>query len=296
MTHAWKIGGRRRFCVVVVGVGLLLPSSASPSSAAPSTPPGRNGLIAFAVNDGGRSGIGVIRSDGSGFRVLTRGAGDRSPAWSPGGRRLVFVRGGDLYVVDVDGASVRRLTRGRAVDADPAWSPDGRRIAFARDGRLYLINANGSSARRLTSEATVIEGVSWSPDGRMIAFGTTDADDRGWIEVIDRGGGETWSPLEGDLDDRDPDWSPDGLWLVFARTTWSCGGCDSPEIWLSRTDGTGLRRLGAGTNPSFSPDGRRVVVSSASGHGLSVLDLAGRSRALPGTRTASDSAWQPVPR
>ena len=278
---------------VTLGIALLHTATTDASTAAPTTPPGRNGLIAFAVNDGGRSGIGVIRADGRGFRVLTRGASDSSPAWSPRGRRLVFVRGGDLYAIGADGKGLRRLTRGRADDSDPAWSPDGRRIAFARNGALYVINANGSSARRLTTDVQV-DGVSWSPEGTTIAFGTSYGYE-GSIELIDRAGGESWAPLRGEEDDRSPDWSPDGRSLVFGRTTWLCERCDVKEIWLSRADGTGLRKLGDGEDPAFAPDGTRVVATSP-GYGLSILDLAGRSRLLPGTRTATAPAWQPVPR
>lgn len=171
---AVRVRGRLRLPVallcVIPGMALLHAAITDTSAAAPSTAPGRVGLIAFAVNDGGRSGIGVIRADGRGFRVLTRGAGDNSPAWSPRGRRLVFVRGGDLYTIGADGKGLRRLTRGRAVDSEPTWSPDGRRIAFARNRALYVMNANGSSARRLAADQGVIEGVSWSPDGTTIAY------------------------------------------------------------------------------------------------------------------------------
>ena len=44
-------------------------------------------------------------------------------------------RGGisDLFIVDVNGASIRQLTDDAFADLHPAWSPDGRRIAFATD-------------------------------------------------------------------------------------------------------------------------------------------------------------------
>lgn len=291
-----------RLGCLLVGAALLLPASAWTAGAESSTAPGRNGLIAFAAHGRyDRSGIALIRADGRGFRMLTHEAGDEAPAWSPRGRRLVFSRGGNLYTIGADGAKLRRLTRTRVDENDPVWSPDGRQIAFVRNhNALYVMNADGSNARRLSMpggpDATFIEGLSWSPDGRTIAFGATYGQD-GWIELVDREGGETWSPLGGETDDRDPDWSPDGGSLVFERTTWLCGGCDQPGVWISATDGTGLREIGpGGVNPSFSPDGKRVVAATAGGGGLFISDLAGRTRTLPGTENATDPAWQPLPR
>lgn len=301
MAHRRTDRHRATLASLFVAAALLLPASASTSSAASSTPPGRNGLIAFAANGRyDRSEIALIRADGRGFRVLTRAAGDDSPAWSPRGRRLVFSRGGYLYTIGADGTGLRRLTRGRGSDSDPTWSPDGRRIAFVRDSdALYVINANGSSPHRLPSDAPWIEGLSWSPDGKTIALGAAG---RGGgieseIELIDPERGESLDAgLEGQRDDREPDWSPDGRSLVFQRTTCLCGSCDQPGVWISTTDGAGSREIGrGGTNPSFSPDGKRVV-ASGEGSGLVVLDLAGRSRTLPGTENATDPAWQPLPR
>ena len=46
-----------------------------------------------------------------------------------------------VYVVNADGGGRRRLARkGNA----PAWSPDGRKIAFVSGSRIYVMNADGS--------------------------------------------------------------------------------------------------------------------------------------------------------
>jgi TolB protein len=127
--------------------------------------------------------------DGSGERRLTWHPGnDLQPAWSRDGSRIVFEsdrdRNGDcvfhecagyaaeLYVVNVDGTGLRRLTRTRASEAYPAWSPDGTRIVFARtlddeedDFELYVMNADGSCVTQLTDNTAEDEMPSWTGSG-----------------------------------------------------------------------------------------------------------------------------------
>jgi TolB protein len=67
--------------------------------------------------------LSVIRPDGSGLRFLT--PSDllaTQPTWSPDGQTVAFVGGPDrdLYLVDRDGTSVRKLTSGGGIQT-PAW-------------------------------------------------------------------------------------------------------------------------------------------------------------------------------
>jgi TolB protein len=88
----------------------------------------RGDLIAFTKQSKGRFGIGVIRPDGSGERMLTDAYLDEAPTWSPNGRVLMFFRemrpgsGPTLWSVDLTGRNLRRVPTPNDA-SDPAWSP-----------------------------------------------------------------------------------------------------------------------------------------------------------------------------
>ena len=85
-------------------------------------------------------------------------------------------RGGDfdLYLMDPDGANLRRVSSGPGVDGDPTWTPDGRRLVFtsARSGssQIYSMAMDGSDLRPLTTAGGGNSSPTVSPDGRTIAF------------------------------------------------------------------------------------------------------------------------------
>ena len=90
-----------------------------------------------------------VASPGGVARRLTFGGG-HSPSWAPDGRRLAFIRRGNVYTARADGSGLRRLTFKGA--SGPVWSPDGKRIAFLRDGMLLTTRPNGKGLRRLRRE------------------------------------------------------------------------------------------------------------------------------------------------
>jgi TolB protein len=70
--------------------------------------------------------LALIHADGSGWRRLTIGGGCENPRWSPDGRHVVFARSAhrsrDLWILDTDLGTVRRLTRSKGERYNPAWS------------------------------------------------------------------------------------------------------------------------------------------------------------------------------
>ena len=81
-----------------------------------------------------------------------------APSLSRDGSRVAFVSdhegARDLYVMNIDGSNVTRLTRDLVVYAQAGWSPGDRQIVFSAQatGRneIYVINADGSGLKRIT--------------------------------------------------------------------------------------------------------------------------------------------------
>jgi TolB protein len=87
----------------------------------------RGDFIAFTKISGSTFGIGVMRSDGGGERMLTSGFLVEGPTWAPNGRVLMFFtqgRGGPvgLHQVDISGRFERSVPTPTEA-SDPAWSP-----------------------------------------------------------------------------------------------------------------------------------------------------------------------------
>ncbi len=293
--------------LVLAGVALAL-SVAGPAHAAF---PGVNGRFAFARAPSLQSGPRLFQMNAAGGGQVPFTAGvDRSPAWSPDGRKIAFVRQGarsdtNVYVIDAGGGGLTPLTSDTATDSEPAWSPDGRKIAFTSsrggDTEVMVMNADGSAEAPLTSSPTADGAPSWSPDGSKIAF-ASDRDGTGNFEIYVMnadGSAETRLPLGSTTAETEPDWSPDGGRIAYTLTP--AGG--PSDVWLMNANGSGRIPLTSSTaidrSPAWSPDAARIAFSSRRSNveDIYVMNANGSAQA-PLTTTAdvdTEPSWQPIP-
>ena len=121
-------GGSGRSQIYVMGADGSNPHRISFGDGVYSTPvwSPRGDLIAFTKQSGGEFQIGVMKTDGSGERILSSGFQQEGPTWAPNGRVLMFFReaggGPKLVSVDLTGRNEQPIPTGNYA-SDPAWSP-----------------------------------------------------------------------------------------------------------------------------------------------------------------------------
>jgi TolB protein len=187
---------------------------------------------------------------------------DTSPAWSPDGTRIAFVRwigdAPDIFAVGADGSNLVRLTDNPGQDFEPTWSPDGTLIAFVseRDGisAAYIMDADGANQRPFPGLPDGVASLDWSPDGSRVVFDRiVDYHYRLFVLELLTGEVRELDQVAGSK----PCWSPDGQWIAFAGDA---------QIGIVRPDGSGLRWLttqtGHNAHPTWSPDGTRIAYQS----------------------------------
>jgi TolB protein len=191
-------------------------------AAAPCWVPGKFALVYNSYKSGFPD---IYHHDlSSGIRkVIAKYSGSNiSPAVSPDGSRVAMIlsKGGspNLYVANIDGSGLQRLTSTREGESSPCWSPDGKTICFASrvggSAALYTIPATGGQMKRLqTIGAVNATEPDWSPDGSMIAF---TAQMGGFqICIVPATGGEAKILTAG----ADPSWAPNSRTIIFTRNT-----------------------------------------------------------------------------
>src|SRR5438034_1189896 len=211
---------------------------------------------------------------------------------------------GAIWLVPFDGSRpLAQITAGAAHDSLPRWSPDGRRLAFTSDRgetpkgkkrparNVFVLDLEGGEARQLTRFAEDCSDLVWSPDSRTLAFVVRDPRDDGdedegvrvydrarykadegglydgrrkhvWLVALD--GSAPRQLTDGDWDDGQPGYSPDGNEIAFVSNRTEERDVNTvADIHVTGITSRETRRISDGQgsygNPSWSPDGATIT-------------------------------------
>ncbi|MGB6093003.1 MAG: M20/M25/M40 family metallo-hydrolase [Moheibacter sp.] len=194
----------------------------------------------------------------------------------------------DVYVADLNGNIVKKLTDSPGYDAEAVLSPDGKYIVFTSlrsgDLELWRMDIDGKNLKQLTFGLGYDGGEFFSPDSKKLVFRssrpTTPEDIKEYKDLLAEGlvmptnmeiytmnidgtdmkqvthlGKANWSPY----------FHPSGKKILFSSNHHSTHGYDF-QIFSIDTDGTNLKQITYdnffNAFPMFSPDGKKLVFSS----------------------------------
>jgi Tol biopolymer transport system component len=243
-TRGWAAGLIFLWSALLAGLALATPARAAF--------PGRNGAIAYQSYDSHfeSSAVKTVRPDGTRHRWF----------FDPEDRKECPKEGGTGFRT--------------CVFAPGAYSPGGGRLLVAAyEGRaigFFVVPANNPRQARLLRKGrrrVFGNDPSWSPDGHAVIY--TDADRAGTIRRLRAN--RTKRLGRG----YDAQWSRRGR-IAFVRRD---GSFESLSVYTMTPRGRGVRRIGSGSSPDWSPHGRWLAFTTPDGR--LVMANRGETRTLP---------------
>jgi dipeptidyl aminopeptidase/acylaminoacyl peptidase len=198
----------------------------------------KGGAVAWVLNEHGARNVWIADAPAYSGRRITNFRDDDGQeiaqlTWTPDGRSIVFVRGGDfesgrdnpnpaslpqgveqaIWIASLQDSVPRKVTEGNS----PAVSPSGDRLVFLRKDEIWSVgldfNAKPSQFIHSKGQAGTLR---WSPDGSKLAYVSTRGD-HSFIAVYNFTA-KSMNYLDPSVDrDSEPVWSPDSRQLAFIR-------------------------------------------------------------------------------
>lgn len=194
----------------------------------------------------------------------------------------------DIYIADLNGNIVKKLTDTPGYNAEAVLSPDGKYIVFTSirsgDLELWRMDVDGSNLKQLTFGLGYDGGAFFSPDSKKLVFRSsrpkTPEEIKEYKDLLAEGlvmptnmeiytmnidgtdlkqvtnlGKANWSPY----------FHPSGKKILFSSNHHSTHGYDF-QLFSIDIDGTNLKQITYesifNAFPMFSPDGKKLVFSS----------------------------------
>jgi hypothetical protein len=178
--------------------------------------------------------------DGRRMRRLTRG---NYALVAADGRTIAIARGSRVHTVEPDGDREQLLGRGRPI----AWFPDSRHLLVVRGDGVVNVDTDDGDATALIPKPALLRGWSVSPTGRLVY--ALARKDEPWgvcreeldIFVVDSDG-DSRRRLTDDGRSSDPVWGNDRIAFARHPVDPNCA-ITSAGIWTMRADGDDVRAI-----------------------------------------------------
>ena len=193
----------------------------------------------------------------------------RTPDWSPDGKQIVFIHEHwlnprDIWMINSNGTNPRALLEqeeheGGGVYYFPTWLPDGSRIAFLGPGSsIYTMLPDGTQIENTGIRGYFVGVFNWILGGQiLVGTAVWNVETQTGREILDIGEG---------YHSRHAEVSRDGNHIAFTKLKderaerW-----ETAQVWIAEMDGSNLRYLTDGFDPTWSPDSRRIVFNRGKG-------------------------------
>lgn len=230
---------------------------------------------------------------GPAWRLGVHAATDQIEQWVTGVRgisatRIAFVRDGQIWIVDADGADARPVTA-KEIALSPAWSPNGHYLVYsaftARGTVIDVLDLTANTVRTLVATPGGLNSAPvFSPDGNSVVYAHGDeiGTDLFIANPFSNDAGRRITVGHG-TDNTQPTFSPDGRQIAFTS-----GRSGHPEVYITDVDGTNADLLtpyqfgdqNYRSGPDWSADGRAIAFSSLTGGQFQVMTINLRDRSI----------------
>lgn len=182
------------------------------------------------------------------------------PRWSPDERSIIAVgrdsAGTSLVVFPAAGGQPSTIRLGDMPVMAADWMPDGeiKLLEMTHEGmrRIYLMDRNGGNRREVPRDSVT----SATSDSSLLLFEVVKA---GWSDVYIMDGRRSRArQLTSGMWAEQATFSPDGKKILFERR-FEPDRMERSDLVLMSPSGGDVEVIAAGTDPSWSPDGKLVL-------------------------------------
>lgn len=191
-------------------------------------------------------------------RISDRKGLNAGGSWAPDGKSLALTLSHgdnlDIFNIDLTGNIVRRLTNYWGINVSASFSPDGTKFAYVSDRsgtpQIYVKDIAADRDERITFQGNYNTSPHWSALNRIVFCGSYEG--KFDIFTVDPDGRNLRKLTDGQGNNEEPCWSPDGRYIAFCSTRE--GGY---HIYIMTANGQNQKRVtfmnGQQTSPSWSP-------------------------------------------